>query len=79
VALLRAGTGGILLARSTSHAGTTASDTLEEAIDLKQSSYGRETGIDLIRTHADRWIRFQRAIPPMVAKLREESTVAAQR
>jgi hypothetical protein len=35
--------------------------------------YGRETAIGFAWTHVDWWMRYQRAIPPMIAKLQEDS------
>jgi hypothetical protein len=35
--------------------------------------YGRETTIGFAWTHPDWWMRYQRAIPPIMAKLQEES------
>jgi hypothetical protein len=35
--------------------------------------YGRETTIGFAWTHPDWWMRYQRAIPPIMARLQEES------
>jgi hypothetical protein len=35
--------------------------------------HGRETATEFAWTHADWWMRYQRAIPPIMARLQEES------
>jgi hypothetical protein len=39
-----------------------------------QAVHGRDTAIGFAWTHADWWTRYQRAIPPMMARLQGEST-----
>jgi hypothetical protein len=50
----------------------------DEAIDALNALaghavYGRKTAIGFAWTHADWWRRYQRAIPPMMARLQQES------
>jgi hypothetical protein len=38
-----------------------------------QAVHDRKTAIGFAWTHADWWMRYQRAIPPMIARLQKES------
>jgi hypothetical protein len=55
--------------------GTSDDDEIDALSALSgQAVHGRDTAIGFAWTHAEWWMRYQRAIPPMMARLQGEST-----